>query len=57
MLGLFAEQLAAMCGAICYKIRAQFVELGRGLEAQAAAAEEDEEVEGELLRASVENVN
>jgi hypothetical protein len=54
---LLAEQLVAMCEAVCDEIRAQFAEVGLGPEAQAVAAEEEEEEEGKLLRASVEDVD
>ncbi len=58
---LFAEQLAAMREAIRDEVRAFLAEAGLGPEAQDAAAEEEEEEEeeeeGELPRASVEDVD
>jgi hypothetical protein len=55
---LFTEQLAAMREAVRDEVQAFLAEAGLGPEAQdAAAEEEEEEEEGELPRASVEDVD
>jgi hypothetical protein len=54
---LFAKQLEAMREAVRDKVRAFFAEAGLGPEALDGAAEEEEDEEDELPRASVEDVD
>jgi hypothetical protein len=51
------EQLVAMREAVRNEIKTQFAEVNLGPEAQAAAAEEEDEMEGVLLRGSVEDMD